>query len=74
MRKTTVSQFDSIIAIVAGIGMIALSFSIKKFYAAKGIYGVALSDKPIATWKGRILFIVVGLVLLSFGIKFLVYG
>jgi hypothetical protein len=61
---------SAIIAIIFGLGMIALGVTIEQFYAAKGMYG-ALSDKKIPRWQGRLLFIGIGAVFLLVGIAHL---
>ena len=65
------SDTSAIIVIISGLGMIALGVTIKQFYAAKGIYGAALSDKKIPRWAGRLLFIGIGTVFLLVGIAHL---
>jgi hypothetical protein len=65
------NEAKAILAIVAGCVMIVLAVGIKQFYAARGILGVSLSDKQIATWKGRLLFLAIGIVMLLVGIKFI---
>ena len=37
--------------------MIFFGFAIKQFYAAKGMYGAVSSDRKVARWKGRLLFV-----------------
>jgi hypothetical protein len=44
-------------AIIVGSAATVFGFTIKQFYAAKGVYG-AVDGHPIARWKGRFLFIV----------------
>jgi hypothetical protein len=63
------NEAKAVIAIIAGSGMIYAAFTMKQFYAAKGLYGAVLSDRKAATWKGRLLFVVVGAVLLFVGFK-----
>ena len=53
--------------IICGFGMIILGVIIKQFFAAKGIYGAALSDKKIPPWASRLLFIRIGTVFLLVG-------
>jgi hypothetical protein len=65
MNETT-----AVIAIIAGSGMIYAGFAVKQFYAAKGLYGAVLSDRKVARWKGRLLFLVVGAMLLFVGFKY----
>jgi hypothetical protein len=67
------SEAKAILAIVAGCVMIVLALCIKQFYAAKGILGVSLSNKQIPTWQGRLLFVVIGVVMVLVGIKFFVF-
>jgi len=55
--------------IVGGIFLVA-GLTINQFYAAKGILGGSLSDKPIAKWKGRLLFLLIGIVFCSMGIAY----
>lgn len=56
-----IDEAQAILAIGAGSTLIVASFFAKTFHAAKGILGGASSNGPvIATWKGRLLFWVVG--------------
>jgi hypothetical protein len=68
-HPTPMTETKAIIAIIAGCGMIYFGVTMKQFYAAKGLYGAVLSDRKVARWKGRLLFLVVGAVLLFVGIK-----
>jgi len=62
------SDTTAIVVIIIGLAMIALGVIIKQFYAGRGDYGVALSDKKIPRWAGRLLFIGIGAVFLLVGI------
>jgi hypothetical protein len=61
---------------IAGIlfGCIAIVFgaTIKTFYVAKGMFGAMLTDRRIATWKGRLFFIISGIIMLLLGIQYFV--
>jgi hypothetical protein len=70
---TIMNEAKAILAIVGGIAMIVLGFTIKQFYAAKGMFGAALSNRKIATWQGRLLFLVIGVVMLLVGFKFFLF-
>jgi hypothetical protein len=64
MNETT-----AIIAIIIGAAAIVLGFTVKQFYAAKGMY-CAVGGHPIARWKGRLLFIVGGAGFLLIGFSY----
>ena len=66
------TETKAIIAIIVGSASIVIGFTIKQFYAAKGIYG-AVGDHPIARWKGRLMFVVGGTVFLLLGLKYFFY-
>ena len=53
--------------------MIFFGFTIKQFYAAKGMYGAVSSDRKVARWKGRLLFVAVGAGFLLIGFKYLFF-
>jgi hypothetical protein len=37
------------------------------------MFGAALSDRKIATWQGRLLFLIIGVVMLLVGLKFFLF-
>jgi hypothetical protein len=47
-----------------------VGLTIKQFYAARGALGVTVSNRPIATWKGRLLFCIVGAAMILVGVRF----
>ena len=53
--------------------MIFFGFTIKQFYAANGMYGAVSSDRKVARWKGRLLFVAVGAGFLLIGFKYLFF-
>jgi hypothetical protein len=63
------TKTNATLAICSGIAMIILGFTIKQFYAGRGMYG-GVSDRKIAKWQGRLLFLTVGIVMLLVGLKF----
>lgn len=65
------NETKAIFSIVGGIAMITVGLTIKQYYAARGIFGAALSDRKIATWQGRLLFLIIGIVMLLVGVTFL---
>ena len=65
------SETKAILEIIVGCAMIVCGLMIKQFYAAKGMYGAVLSDRRIATWKGRLLFLIIGVVMVLAGAHFL---
>ena len=67
------NQTKAILAIIAGSAAIILGLTIKQFYAARGTFGVTVSNRQIATWKGRLLFLIVGTTMLLVGIKFFLF-
>jgi len=68
------NETKAILLITAGTVAIILGLTVKQFFAAKGVFGVTSSNRQIATWKGRVLFFIVGALLLLIGIKFFVVG
>lgn len=60
-------------AITVGSAAIILGITIKQFYAARGTLGVTVSNRRIATWKGRLLFLIVGTLMVLVGIKFFLF-
>jgi hypothetical protein len=67
-----ISEGGAVACIVAGTSLSAFGALNKTFYAAKGGFGGALSDKKIPTWMGRLLFLVVGGAFLLLGIAALI--
>jgi hypothetical protein len=67
------NETKAILAIIVGSAAIILGLTIKQFYAARGVLGVTMSNRQIATWKGRLLFVVVGTVMVLVGIKFFLF-
>ena len=63
-------QRQAITAIVVGSAIITASFFAKTFYAAKGLRGAPSSNRTISTWKGRILFWVVGGLMVLVGLNY----
>jgi hypothetical protein len=45
----------------------------KQFYAARGVLGVTVSNRQIATWKGRLLCLIVGAAMVLVGVKFFLF-
>jgi hypothetical protein len=66
------NEIKAILATVAGCAMIFFGFTLKQFYAAKGLYGAGLGH-PVARWKGRLLFVAVGAGFLLIGFKYLFF-
>jgi hypothetical protein len=69
-RGNTMDQGQAITAIVAGSTLITASFFAKRVYAAKGILGAPSSNRLISTWKGRLLFWVVGGFMILVGLNY----
>ena len=67
------SETKAVLALVAGAVAIVLGLTIKQFYASRGSLGVTVSDRPISTWKGRLLFLAVGTLLVHIGLKFFLF-
>ena len=63
-------QGQAITSIVAGSIAITTSFFAKKFYAAKGLLGAPSANRVISTWKGRLLFWVVGGFMILLGLRY----
>jgi hypothetical protein len=68
------NETKAILLIAAGSVAIILGLTVKQFYAARGALGVTSSNRQIATWKGRAIFLVVGAFMLLIGIKFFLVG
>jgi len=66
-------EIKAMLAIVAGGEMIFAGFTIKQFYAAKGLYGALSSDREVARWKGGLLFVAVGVGFLLLRFKYLFF-
>jgi hypothetical protein len=67
-----VSTNKAVLAIVMGTAFIVLGLTMKQFYAARGIYGAGKLGRPIARWKGRLLFLVIGIAFCLVGIAYFV--
>ena len=67
------NETKAILAIIVGSVAIVLGLTIKQFYAARGALGVTVSNRPIAIWKGRLLFFIVGAAMVLVGIKFFLF-
>lgn len=59
----------SILFLILGLGSIALAFGNGEFYWLKGWFA---GEKPAPRWAGRLLFGVIGVVFLLFGLARLV--
>ena len=57
-----VSTNMAVLSIVIGVTAIVLGLTVKQFYAASGFYGAGGRGRPIATWKGRLLFVGIGVI------------
>jgi hypothetical protein len=66
-----VDQGKAIAAIIAGSVLIVASFFFKNFYAGRGTLSAAVSDRRIPTWQGRLVFWVVGGMMILGGLIFL---
>jgi hypothetical protein len=63
-----VDQGKAITAIVVGTILIIASFFIRNFYAARGIPLPIVSDRQVPRWQGRLIFWVVGGMLILGGV------
>jgi hypothetical protein len=72
IHPTPMTETKAIVSIVVGSLMIYFGFTIKQFYAAKGIYG-AVAGQPVARWKGRLMFVAGGVAFLLLGLKYFFY-
>jgi hypothetical protein len=66
----SVDQGKAITAIIAGSILIVASFIGKNFYEARGMPMAAVSDRRIPTWQGRLIFRVVGGMMILGGLIF----
>ena len=64
---------DSIVLIIPGITGIVVGIIGKKFYNAD-VLSLSRYRQESSTWSGRLVFIVVGVLFIAIGIKFLVDG
>jgi len=60
--------------ILFGFAFIVFGCIIDKFYKARGLYGVSLSNKPMPTWLGRLMFLSLGTIFILFGFAHLFFG
>jgi hypothetical protein len=67
------NETKAILAIVVGSAVIILGLTMKQFFAARGTLGVTVSNRQIATWKGRLIFLIVGALMVLVGIKFFLF-
>jgi len=65
-----VDQGKAITAIIAGTILIIASFFFKNFYEARGIPLPIVSDLRVPTWQGRLIFWVVGGMMILGGLIF----
>ena len=63
----------AVICSLIGFTFVVLGTTIKKFYWAKGINSVSLSDRPTPTWLGRIGFICLGSLFLFLGLHYILF-
>jgi hypothetical protein len=66
-----VGEGKAITAIIGGSALIIASLFFKDFYEAKGIPLPIVSDRRVPTWQGRLIFWVVGGMMILRGIMFL---
>lgn len=66
-------ETKAVLAIVIGSVVIIVGLTVKQFYAAKGALGVTVSNRQIATWKGRLLVLIVGAAMVLVGVKFFLF-
>ena len=67
------NETKAILAIVIGSVVIIAGLTMKQFYAARGVLGVTVSNRQIATWKGRLLCLIVGVAMVLVGVKFFLF-
>jgi len=65
-----IDQGQAIVAIATGSTLIVASFFAKKFYAAKGLLAAPSSKTTMSTWKGRLLFWIVGSFMILVGLNY----
>lgn len=71
LEGDSVDQGKAITAIIAGSVLIIVSFFFKDFYEARGIPLPVVSDRKVPTWQGRLIFWVVGGMMILGGLIFL---
>jgi hypothetical protein len=67
------TEKTAVFAILFGVFAIVSGIAVKTFYLAKGMFGAMLSDRKIATWKGRVFFIVIGAIMLLIGVGYFLF-
>lgn len=65
------NESKGILLIVLGVALIAASFAIKKFYAAKGLVDASPSDKTLPISLGRMIFWIAGGLMILVGFNLL---
>jgi hypothetical protein len=73
MISQPVTETKAIIALVVGIALIILAFTIKQFYYARDLSGVSLG-RPAPRWFGRVLFSLIGAGFLLFGVSYFLFN
>ena len=63
-------QGKAMIAIIAGCILIIVSFFVKNFYEANGIPLPIVSGRRVPTWQGRLVFWVIGGMMILIGLVF----
>jgi hypothetical protein len=67
----SLNQGHAISGIVIGTILIAASFLFKNFYEARGIPMPVASGRKVPTWQGRLIFWIVGGMMILMGLIFL---
>jgi hypothetical protein len=68
------TEIKAIIAIAVGSAAIVFGFTTKQFYLGRILGGPTASSSPtVARWKGRLLFVVVGVAFLLVGFRYFFY-
>ena len=69
------NETKAIIGIVVGCAAIFAGFTIKQFYVGNILAVLGSSScRPVARWKGRLLFVVVGAAFLFFGLAYFFFN
>ena len=68
---TQMTEGRALISIVIGFAAIVLSLFTKQFYEGRVLGGAtSAKSRPIPTWLGRLVFIIVGILFILVGLRF----
>ncbi len=68
------SVIPNIFTALVGLAAISIGIFGREFYWSKSLEAVVSSGERAPTWAGRLLFLIVGMLLLIFSIKQMIWG